>query len=226
MMKMRNLSFFGCPPKRSFFIIFNCLTFVEVLFCGLMKGISLKICILCVRVILNKHSCEPFWVWILIYDNLLADFTTLLPQAFISWISDRFCCWKLFTEIEKNHPPPPTPTFSSVFVVVVICFVFCFVVVICFVFCFVVVVICFVFCFVVVVICFVFCFVVFFFVLLFVSFCCCVVGVFSGHISIMRHSFRMELCSRHYSVILVLLFQYCTGFSCVPVLSLWLMFVF
>ena len=34
-------------------------------FCGLTKGISPKICILCVRVIISKRSFEPFCVWIL-----------------------------------------------------------------------------------------------------------------------------------------------------------------
>ena len=34
-------------------------------FCGLIKGISPKICILCVRVKINKRSFEPFCVWIL-----------------------------------------------------------------------------------------------------------------------------------------------------------------
>ena len=38
-----------------------------MLFCGLTKGISLKICILCVCVIINKHSFEPFCVWICYY---------------------------------------------------------------------------------------------------------------------------------------------------------------
>ena len=34
-------------------------------FCSLIKGISRKICILCVRVKINKRSFEPFRVWIL-----------------------------------------------------------------------------------------------------------------------------------------------------------------
>ena len=34
-------------------------------FCGLIKGISPKVCILCVRVKINKRSLEPFCVWIL-----------------------------------------------------------------------------------------------------------------------------------------------------------------
>ena len=33
-------------------------------FCGLIKGIAPKICILCVRVKINKRSFEPFGVWI------------------------------------------------------------------------------------------------------------------------------------------------------------------
>ena len=32
-------------------------------FCGLMKGISLKMCILCVHVKINKRSFEPFCVF-------------------------------------------------------------------------------------------------------------------------------------------------------------------
>ena len=35
-----------------------------VSFCGLTKGISPKMCILCVRVKINKRSFEPFCVWI------------------------------------------------------------------------------------------------------------------------------------------------------------------
>ena len=34
-------------------------------FCGLIKGISQKMCILCVRVKIDKRSFEPFCVWIL-----------------------------------------------------------------------------------------------------------------------------------------------------------------
>ena len=34
-------------------------------FCGLIKGISPKMCILCVRVKINKRSFEPFCVWTL-----------------------------------------------------------------------------------------------------------------------------------------------------------------
>ena len=34
-------------------------------FCGLTKGISPKMCILCVCVQINKRSFEPFCVWIL-----------------------------------------------------------------------------------------------------------------------------------------------------------------
>ena len=33
-------------------------------FCGLVKGISPKICILCVRFKINKRSFEAFCVWI------------------------------------------------------------------------------------------------------------------------------------------------------------------
>ena len=46
----------------SFFIVFNHVSVAEVSFCGLTKGISPKICI---RVKINKHSFEPFCVWIL-----------------------------------------------------------------------------------------------------------------------------------------------------------------
>ena len=34
-------------------------------FCGLINGISLKICILCVRVKIPQRSFEPFCVWFL-----------------------------------------------------------------------------------------------------------------------------------------------------------------
>ena len=36
---------------------------VYLLLCGLIKGISPKVCILCVRVKINKRSFEPFCVW-------------------------------------------------------------------------------------------------------------------------------------------------------------------
>ena len=36
----------------------------QVLFCGLIKGISPNICILCVRVKINKRSFKPFCAWI------------------------------------------------------------------------------------------------------------------------------------------------------------------
>ena len=39
-------------------------------FCGLIKEISPKICILCVRVKINKRSFEPFSVWILFYSSI------------------------------------------------------------------------------------------------------------------------------------------------------------
>ena len=58
-------------PKRSFFLIFICLTVVEVSFCGLTKGISPNICILCVCVIINMRSFEPFCVWILTKDEFV-----------------------------------------------------------------------------------------------------------------------------------------------------------
>ena len=35
-----------------------------MLFCGLIKGISPKFCVLCVHFKINKHSFEPFCVWI------------------------------------------------------------------------------------------------------------------------------------------------------------------
>ena len=41
------------------------LTIYLLSFCGLTNGISPKICILCVRVKINKHSFEPFCVRIL-----------------------------------------------------------------------------------------------------------------------------------------------------------------
>ena len=51
------------------FHLFNCLSVVQVLFCGLIKGISLKICILCVCVQINKHLFEPFCVWIFVLER-------------------------------------------------------------------------------------------------------------------------------------------------------------
>ena len=49
-------------PKisSSLFSSFNHLTVVYVLFCNLTKGITLKICRLCVCVLINKHSFKPF----------------------------------------------------------------------------------------------------------------------------------------------------------------------
>ena len=44
----------------SFFIVFNRLTVVQVSFYDLTKGIAPKMCILCVRVKINKRSYEPF----------------------------------------------------------------------------------------------------------------------------------------------------------------------
>ena len=40
-------------------------------FCGLIKGIFPKICILCVRVKINKRSFELFCVWILTGNEFL-----------------------------------------------------------------------------------------------------------------------------------------------------------
>ena len=49
---------------KSFSFIFSSFLTVYLLFkcrfCGLIKGISPKICILCVRVKINKRSFEPF----------------------------------------------------------------------------------------------------------------------------------------------------------------------
>ena len=44
-------------------------------FYGLIKGISPKICILCVSVKINKRSFEPFCVWISFQDSLLSSTT-------------------------------------------------------------------------------------------------------------------------------------------------------
>ena len=44
-------------------------------FCGLIKGISPKICILCVRVKINKRSFESFCVWIL-FENASSHFVS------------------------------------------------------------------------------------------------------------------------------------------------------
>ena len=46
------------------FFHFSSFLTVQVSFCSLIKGISMKICILCVRVKINKRSFEPFCVWI------------------------------------------------------------------------------------------------------------------------------------------------------------------
>ena len=53
----------------SFFIVINRLYVVQVSFCGLTKGISPKICVLCARVKTSKRSFEPFCVWILKFHN-------------------------------------------------------------------------------------------------------------------------------------------------------------
>ena len=44
----------------SYFIVFSRLTVAQVSFCGLTKGITPKICRLCVCVIINKCSFEAF----------------------------------------------------------------------------------------------------------------------------------------------------------------------
>ena len=49
----------------SLFIVFIRVSVVEVSFCGFINGISLKMCILCVRVKINKRSFELFCVWVL-----------------------------------------------------------------------------------------------------------------------------------------------------------------
>ena len=70
-----------------FFIVFACLS---VSFCGLIKGISPKMCILCVHVEINKCSFEPFWVWITI--------VSLIPcVAFLSSACGRWWCGLVFT---------------------------------------------------------------------------------------------------------------------------------
>ena len=58
-------------PKqdKSFSFIFRCFwpftcCLSQMLFCGLITGISPKMCILCVRVKISKCSFEPFCVWI------------------------------------------------------------------------------------------------------------------------------------------------------------------
>ena len=65
---------FSCPREKknsaqkkevishlSFFIVFNRgLTVVKVSFCSLTKGITPKMCRLCIYVIINKRSFEPF----------------------------------------------------------------------------------------------------------------------------------------------------------------------
>ena len=48
----------------SFFISFESLFVVKVSFCGLIKEISQNICILCVRVKINKRSFGPVCAWI------------------------------------------------------------------------------------------------------------------------------------------------------------------
>ena len=51
---------------------------------GLRKGISLKICMLCVCVIINKHSFEPPCVWILLYICMYVYYTcTVMPSSFV-----------------------------------------------------------------------------------------------------------------------------------------------
>ena len=58
-------------------------------FCGLTKGISQRICILCVRVIINKRSFEPFCVWIFLLS--VCKHSSLL----LHWFSN--CCSWDFT---------------------------------------------------------------------------------------------------------------------------------
>ena len=56
---------------------------LSVSFCGLIKGISPNICILCVRVQINKHSFEPFLCLDLVFRTLaviLFQICFFLPQ--------------------------------------------------------------------------------------------------------------------------------------------------
>ena len=46
--------------RSVFFFQFSSFLTVYLSFCGLIKGISPKMCILCVRVKINKRSFEPF----------------------------------------------------------------------------------------------------------------------------------------------------------------------
>ena len=64
-------------------------------FCGLTKGISPKMCILCVRVKINKHSFEPFCVWFLFTITSLAVFVKFMC------ISCHFC-QKIFCTIWRR----------------------------------------------------------------------------------------------------------------------------
>ena len=58
--------------------MFGEIPFIKPFICCLIvvlwldKGISPKMCILCIRVKINKRSFEPFCIWILIYLFLLA----------------------------------------------------------------------------------------------------------------------------------------------------------
>ena len=54
----KSFSFF-CSYFSTVYLLFKCR------FCGLIKGISPKICILCVRVKISKRLFEPCGVWIL-----------------------------------------------------------------------------------------------------------------------------------------------------------------
>ena len=68
------------PNTKRLLIYFN----TETQFCGLIKGISPKICILCVRAKINKCLLEPFCVWIL--SSLVKSERPLVPTCGID-------CW-------------------------------------------------------------------------------------------------------------------------------------
>ena len=48
-----------------------------------MKGISPKICVLCVHVKINKRSFEPFCVWISLFRVFCSIFSGLLFTCFL-----------------------------------------------------------------------------------------------------------------------------------------------
>ena len=93
----------------------------KVSFCGLTKGISPKICILCVRVKTNKRSFEPFCVKISVSGVKMDTHTCTYTGVKLMWTDTRLRtqssstntaavmhCRMLCSAIQHRHPCQPS----------------------------------------------------------------------------------------------------------------------